>query len=351
MSEPAEVIDEATGEVVTDSQLTVATAREGATMVRAAPGDVAEAFAEYRKIQQQLDEAMPDCLMQIQGKNFRKKNYWRAVATAFNLSVELVSEKQQGSLDDSGWIVIYRAVAPNGRTATGDGACFDSEKWSDRPVCPVCQSSEFAFRSKKDDSPAFFCWRSKGGCGTEWDPDTDAKMDVDKSQATVHNVRGHAHTRAFNRSVSNLVGFGEVSAEEMGRESAPQRAKPMSNRKGRAANADAVDEGAFDQPLGFGMHKDKPWRWLTEGSPGGDRHSYMTYMIGRIEADLAEKGGNPRSEEKLDRFRKCLAVADKRWHDESEPASKGDAPSCPIDGPDGEMCGLEEGHEGGCEDF
>jgi hypothetical protein len=37
-------------------------------------------------------------------------------------------------------------------------------------------------------------------------------------QATEHNVRSHAHTRAFNRAVSNLCGFGEVSAEEMTRE-------------------------------------------------------------------------------------------------------------------------------------
>ena len=36
-----------------------------------------------------------------------------------------------------------------------------------------------------------------------------------RGQATVHNVRAHAHTRAFNRAVANLVGFGEVSAEEM----------------------------------------------------------------------------------------------------------------------------------------
>ena len=35
------------------------------------------------------------------------------------------------------------------------------------------------------------------------------------SSGTVHNVRSHAHTRAFNRAVSNLVGFGEVSADEL----------------------------------------------------------------------------------------------------------------------------------------
>ena len=34
-------------------------------------------------------------------------------------------------------------------------------------------------------------------------------------RATEHNVRAHAHTRAQNRAISGLVGFGEVSADEM----------------------------------------------------------------------------------------------------------------------------------------
>jgi hypothetical protein len=32
---------------------------------------------------------------------------------------------------------------------------------------------------------------------------------------TLHNVRAHACTRAKNRAISDLVGFGEVSAEEL----------------------------------------------------------------------------------------------------------------------------------------
>jgi hypothetical protein len=38
-------------------------------------------------------------------------------------------------------------------------------------------------------------------------------------------VRSHAHTRAFNRAVSNLCGFGEVSAEEVERESHGEAAR------------------------------------------------------------------------------------------------------------------------------
>jgi hypothetical protein len=138
-------------------------------IVRAASGDVVEAFSEYRKIQKALDDAMPDCMIPIQGKNFRKKNYWRAIATAFNLTVTIVREERIEAGDDWGWLVVYNAAAKNGRSADGDGSCFASEKSG--------------------------------------------------ASATVHNVRSHAHTRAYNRAVSNIVGFGEVSAEEMPYES------------------------------------------------------------------------------------------------------------------------------------
>ena len=200
-------------------------------MVRAAPGDVVEAFGEYQKIQASLDRAMPDCMMTIQGKKFRKKSYWRAIATAFNLTVTLTSEQRTKQDDDWGWIVIYSAEASNGRRADGDGSCFASEK-------------------------------------------IDREGNI---IATVHNVRAHAHTRAYNRAVSNLVGFGEVSAEEMldGRRPASSRAasgartitEPQRKRlyaKGHAAAErlgvpdEQIDEWAKKRigDLGFKSSKD-----------------------------------------------------------------------------------------------
>ena len=144
---------------------------EPQALVRADVESVALAINEYRRVQAALDAAMPDCIQMIQRKPFRKKKYWRGVATAFNLTVELRNETLDQTPEGAwGYIVVYRATAPNGRFADGDGACYASEKAS--------------------------------------------------GQDTVHNVRGHAHTRAYNRAVSNLVGFGEVSAEEVQYESA-----------------------------------------------------------------------------------------------------------------------------------
>src|SRR4029450_3343421 len=136
-------------------------------------------LAGYRDLQAALDKAMPDQIIKLDGKPFRKKGYWRAVAVAFNLSVELVDERREvfGSLPSGGdnyaYLVTYRAATTTSRCATGDGACTAAEK------------------------------------------------SVGKMRASEHNVRSHAHTRAFNRAVSNLVGFGEVSAEEVDPEPAP----------------------------------------------------------------------------------------------------------------------------------
>src|SRR5262249_5076073 len=89
-----------------------------------------------------------------------------------------IGELEDGT-DNYLYTVTYKATMPNGRSVTGDGSCAAAEK-------------------------------TRG-----------------KLRATEHNVRSHAHTRAFNRAVSNLVGFGEVSAEEIGDEPAPARSKSV----------------------------------------------------------------------------------------------------------------------------
>jgi hypothetical protein len=131
------------------------------------PQDLSEALQKYKSMQEMLDKAMPDCIMTIKGKKFRKKNYWRAVKTYFNLSVECVSEEIIKLEDDWGYVVTYRATANNGASCDGDGSCTYSEK------------------------------------------------DVGEMKATLHNIRSQAHTRACNRAISNLVAFGEVSADEV----------------------------------------------------------------------------------------------------------------------------------------
>jgi hypothetical protein len=162
---------------------------------------MADALQAYKALQKSLDASMPDQLMKIQGKDFRKKGYWRAIRMSFNLQVECISDRRVQYSDrpnDWGYEATYRATAPNGSTADGDGSCTHEEK-------------------------------SKG-----------------KMVATVHNVRSHAHTRAMNRAISNLVGFGEVSAEEVNRE--PESKAEGWERVRRETQAKADREAQPQQP-------------------------------------------------------------------------------------------------------
>ena len=161
------------------------------------PMSMGTTFHAYTSMQKEIDKAMPDQIMTIQGRQFRKKGYWRAVRAAFGLKVWCVSEERLDVNGEWGYSVLYRAEGRNGMSADGDGVCMASEK---------------------------------RGAG----------------QATVHNVRSHAHTRAFNRAVSNLVGFGEVSAEEVERDDhqpvvVPKPApKPMPKPAPVVAAVDAI---------------------------------------------------------------------------------------------------------------
>jgi len=130
-------------------------------------------ISRYEKLQRCLDKALPDCMVTIPTKHgqtmYRTKKYWNAVALAFKIEVTLVSEERIRHETESethwGYMVIYRARI-NYASQIGDGACTSDEITS----------------------------------------------------PTLHTVRSRAHTRARNRAISNLVAFGEVTAEELSRE-------------------------------------------------------------------------------------------------------------------------------------
>lgn len=161
--------------------------------------EMTQAVLAYKDLQQALDRAMPDCIVKLDGKPYRKKAYYKAVAVAFNLTVKVTEERREvcGELEDGSdnytYFVTYEASTPSGRTASGDGACSASEKQRGR------------------------------------------------MKASEHNVRSHAHTRACNRAISNLVGFGEVSAEEIEREESMRVVPP--------AKAAAVKPAGYDEWL------------------------------------------------------------------------------------------------------
>jgi hypothetical protein len=97
---------------------------------------------------------------------FCKRSGWRKIATWFELSLETRSIEVERDTDGNPLRarVIARAIAPNGRYAEGEGACAADER---------------------------------------------------RFSKLEHDLQATAATRAINRAISNLVGLGAVSAEEL----------------------------------------------------------------------------------------------------------------------------------------
>jgi len=119
----------------------------------------------------------PSDYQPIAGRNYIKKSGWMKIALACNVSLEKREERVEDL--ESGVRVYhytYRAIAPSGRFADAVGSASTDER-------------EFTHE--------------------------------------VHDVRALAQTRACNRAISNLVGGGEVSAEEMVGVEKKAEAKPV----------------------------------------------------------------------------------------------------------------------------
>jgi hypothetical protein len=156
------------GAVANYSQTEYTTTQRGMLMPLASAEEAQLAISAYEELKTAI--VRPDDLQVIQGRPFLKKSFWRRVAACFGLSLELVHEERLLLDGKLAYRATYRAIAPNGRSMDGDGMCMQGEKGS----------------------------------------------------MIEHNIRAIAHTRAKNRAISDLVGGGEVSADEMPDEDEPQ---------------------------------------------------------------------------------------------------------------------------------
>ena len=98
---------------------------------------------------------------------FKKKSAWQKLARAFNVDTQIVDRDiertKMGKVKEAYYCV--RATLPNGRSVESDALCSRSEKGKDN--------------------------------------------------ASDHTIMSTAKTRATNRAIAELIGAGEVSAEEM----------------------------------------------------------------------------------------------------------------------------------------
>ena len=145
-----------------------------------------EQFRLYQELKEKLGTA--EDFQEIRGRRHPKKSFVRKVQRFFNLSCELLRDEpirdEKGHI--IGWIATARAIhLPTGVYQDADGSCTFDEK-------------------------------------TE-------------GQRTIHNVRAHAVTRAKNRAILDLAGFGEVSAEEIVDDGAEGHQKDQQQRRDEPA--------------------------------------------------------------------------------------------------------------------
>jgi len=127
------------------------------------------AFKKFEEFKKRL--LKPEDTVQIQGRAYLKKSAWRKWALACGLSDDILSWERvpEKGYDEKGGFY-YRVIArathqPTNRSALGVAVASKSEK-------------------------------------TKWAHEE-------------HDIFALAHTRAKNRAIADLVGGGEVSAEEM----------------------------------------------------------------------------------------------------------------------------------------
>ena len=146
-------------------------------IVRTAPlmpmalDDAARAMTAYQDLTRSVLDAADWIGRPGEPESFVKRSGWQKLATFYGVSTELFEqslERVDGELTRASARV--RAIARDGRYADGGGACGRNE-------------------------PRF---RSSSG-----------------RQKIEHDLPATAETRATNRAISNLIGFGAVSAEEV----------------------------------------------------------------------------------------------------------------------------------------
>lgn len=169
--------------------------------------DVESAKAFMKNYQEVVEALLDDNDYQKIGKNkFKKKSAWRKLQTAFNISDSIVKEETE--VDENNQIIsskfYVQATLPNGRSSVGVGVCSIFDKITKKDAA---QPSNFALRNRFNNAE--------------------------------HDVPSTAHTRAKSRAISDLIGAGEVSAEEMEGHSETKKvtatAKPKAAAKKTAA--------------------------------------------------------------------------------------------------------------------
>lgn len=182
-------------------ELAVADSSDGIVRPAEDIKNVVELYDQFEEIKEELLDHSTD-IAKISGEPHVKKSGWRKIATAFNVSTELVDSGKEIENGVIKYQAVVRAEAPNGKTATATGMAGSNESNFMRSRGRKGEMSDQRIKKleKKDDVLLI---------------DGAYRGLKDPREVNDHNVMALAETRAKNRAISDLVGGGEVSAEEM----------------------------------------------------------------------------------------------------------------------------------------
>ena len=162
--------------------------------------DIADTYTAFEQIKTDLLTA--DDRQKIGGNVFIKKSGYRKIATAFNVSVDIVDKEREIREGVLTWRVTARASAPNGKSVESIGSCASNESNHMEKIADNIQQLDNHDTYSRDDPNIM---------------KVEGKWRRLRSTKAVkeHDILATAETRAKNRAISDLVGGGEVSAEEL----------------------------------------------------------------------------------------------------------------------------------------
>lgn len=179
-----------------------------------------QAAEEFMDNYQELVKALLDESDYQDGK--KKKSAWRKLATAFNVSDDVIHHEE--TRDETGQIVFakffVKATLPNGRYSVGIGECSIFDK--------IRYTATRKFPADKD-TPSNFELRGR-------------------FSNAEHDIPATAHTRAKSRAISDLIGAGEVSAEELGGSKPRSKPKPKTPKPLKGATSQLGHKSKAKEP-------------------------------------------------------------------------------------------------------
>lgn len=165
--------------------------------------EVAGLYEKFEEIKEKIIDS--NDLVTISGEPHVTKSGWRKIATAFNVSTEMVESEKEVEMDVIHYTATVRAEAPNGKTVTGTGMASSNESnFMEFVADPNKKSEDEVEKARSKDDVMLV--------------DGNLRRLKDPRAVNHHNLLALAETRAKNRAISDLVGGGEVSAEEMGKD-------------------------------------------------------------------------------------------------------------------------------------